>query len=236
MRSVRSTRLGLWSATFTLVAAATATAAKPIGETVDVFDAMKDGRIAVKYIAESEHKAHLVVENKTKQPLNVRLPEVFAGMPVLAQAADPAAQAAGGAAGGAAPFNVAPERTRRITVPTLCLEHGKPDPNSRMAYELKPLDTISDKPEVAELLKRYGRGEVNVRVAQAAAWHLQNGMSWKELAAKELRHARRPNEPYFSRAELMAALNVTKAIAKKVGPQSSPTGSASDIYRTPDAK
>jgi hypothetical protein len=220
-----------------LVTAATAAATKPIGETVNVFDAMKDGRIAVRFIAENEHKAHIVVENKTKQPLNVKLPEVFAGMPVLAQAADPAAQAAGGAAGGgAAAFNVAPERTRRISVPTLCLEHGKPDPNSRMKYELKPIDAISDKPEVAELLKRYGRGEVNVRVAQAAAWHLQNGMSWKELAAKELRHARRPNEPYFSRAELMAAMNVTKEIAKKVGPQTPASGSASDIYRTPASK
>ena len=236
MRTLRSPRLGVWSASVVLVAASMATAAKPIVPTVDVFDAMKDGRIAVRFIAESEHKAHIVVENKTKQPLNVKLPEVFAGMPVLAQAADPAAQAAGGAAGGAAPFNVAPERTRRITVPTLCLEHGKPDPNSRMAYELKPIDAISDKPEVAELLKRYGRGEVNVRVAQAAAWHLQNGMSWKELAAKELRHARRPNEPYFSRAELMAAMNVTKDIAKKVGTGSSPAGSASDIYRTPAAR
>ena len=219
-----------------LVAAATATAAKPIGPTVDVFEAMKDGRVAVRFIAESEHKAHIVVENKTKQPLNVKLPEVFAGMPVLAQAADPAAQAAGGAAGGAAAFNVAPERTRRITVPTLCLEHGKPDPNSRMKYELKPIDALSDKPEVSELLKRYGRGEVNVRVAQAAAWHLQNGLSWNDLAAKELRHARRPSEPYFSRAELMAAMNVTKEIAKKVGPQSSATGSASDVYRTPAVK
>jgi hypothetical protein len=204
------------------------TAAKPAAQVVDVFDAMKDGRIAVRYIAENEHKAHILVENKTKQPLTVKLPEAFAGVPVLAQAADPAAQAQGGGAG-AAPFNVAPERTRRIPVPALCLEHGKPDPNSRMAYELRPIESISDKPEVAELLGRYGRGEVNVRVAQAAAWHLQNNLSWKDLANKELRHARRASEPYFSRAELMAALQLTKDIAKKVNRQSSGV-SAADQY------
>jgi len=209
--------------------------ARAAAQVVDVFDAMKDGRIAVKYIAENEHKAHIVVENKTKQPLTVKLPEAFAGVPVLAQAADAGAQAQGGAAGGAAAFNVAPERTRRITVPALCLEHGKPDPTSKMAYELKPIESISDKPEVPELLARYGRGEVNVRVAQAAAWHLQNNLSWKELAAKELRHARRPNEPYFSRAELMKAMHVTKDIAKKVNPQ--PSGaSALDSYAPPPAK
>ncbi len=177
-------------------------------DAIDVFDAIANDQIEVKFIALNANKANLIVANKTKQPLTIKLPEAFAGMPVLAQfGADDANQGVGGGGGGG-PFNIAPEKTRKVEVACVCLEHGKPDPYAKVPYELKPLSAISDKPEVAALIARYSKGDISTKAAQAAAWHLQNGMSWKELAAKELEHVRGPNEPYFTRQEIAAAMKL----------------------------
>ena len=52
-------------------------------------------RVDVKFIAKSDHAARMIITNKTKQPLNLQMPEAFAGVPVLAQFG-------GGGGGGAA--------------------------------------------------------------------------------------------------------------------------------------
>jgi len=52
---------------------------------VDVFGAVNKGQVEMKFIARSSHAARVILTNKTKQPLTVRLPEAFAGVPVLAQ-------------------------------------------------------------------------------------------------------------------------------------------------------
>lgn len=192
-------------------------AAKPKVETVDVFEAIKAGLIEVKYIAKNSTQANLVITNKTKRPLNVDLPEAFAGMPILAQGFDADNQGGGG---GAAGFNIAPEKVRRIKVKTLCLEHGKADPNPRVAYEIRPIEDLTTKPEVIALVAHYARGDINVKAAQAAAWHLENGLSWRELAAKEIKHLRGPSDPYFTRSELAGAMKLAKAAiahAKQLG-------------------
>lgn len=179
----------------------------PAAETVDVFDAMKNDQIGVKFIAMNPNKANIVIENKTKKPLTVKLPDVIAGMPVLAQVGGDQ-QGIAGPAGG--PFNIPPEKTHKIEIPTLCLEHGKPDPYSKVPYELKPISALSDKPEVSALVVRYGKGDISTQAAQAAAWHLQNGMSWKELAAKELVDARGLKTPYFSRKEIAEGMKLAE--------------------------
>jgi hypothetical protein len=66
-----------------------------------------------------------------------------------------------------------------------------------------PADTIVDRPAVVELLKAFGRGELKHGAAQAAAWHLNNDLSWQQLAAKlqgTKRSFKRP--PYFSADEI----------------------------------
>ena len=62
-----------------------------------------------------------------------------------------------------------------------------------------------DRPAVIELLKAFGRGELQHGAAQAATWHLNNDMSWNELASK-LQGTRRSlsRPPYFNRAEIQA--------------------------------
>ena len=60
-----------------------------------MFAAMKNGDIEVKLIPKNDRESLVKLTNKTKRPLTVRLPDAFAGVPVLAQAA-------GGRAGAAA--------------------------------------------------------------------------------------------------------------------------------------
>jgi hypothetical protein len=57
----------------------------PDNDTVEMFQAMKDGQISVKFIPNNAKKANVLIENKSNKPLNVKLPEAFVGVPVLPQ-------------------------------------------------------------------------------------------------------------------------------------------------------
>ena len=56
-------------------------------KSVELFAAMQAKEIDVKFIPKDDHEARVIIKNNTKQPLTVRLPEAFAGVPVLAQRA-----------------------------------------------------------------------------------------------------------------------------------------------------
>ena len=51
----------------------------------DVLEAEADGLVEVKYIPNDSRSAQIVVANRTDQPLTLRLPDAFTGVPVLAQ-------------------------------------------------------------------------------------------------------------------------------------------------------
>ncbi len=74
---------------------ATKRGAAPI-EAVDLFAAVEQGDIEVKLIPSNDKEANVIITNKTKRPLSVRLPAVFAGVPVLAQPIDGGFGAEGG--------------------------------------------------------------------------------------------------------------------------------------------
>ncbi|MCA9101688.1 MAG: hypothetical protein KDA63_11085, partial [Planctomycetales bacterium] len=57
----------------------------PEHETVDLFEAAAAGAIEAKLYVTPDKTGRVVIENKTDAPLNVALPEAFAGQPVLAQ-------------------------------------------------------------------------------------------------------------------------------------------------------
>ncbi|MEI8226872.1 MAG: hypothetical protein WCH77_01215 [Planctomycetota bacterium] len=115
----------------------------------------------------------------------------------------------GGAGGGGGAFSIPPQKTRVLRIATVCLEHGKPEPSSRYPYKLAAIDSFSSDPKLTLVLESLGRGELPQKVAQAAAWHLSNGMSWERLAAEKIDHAGGvPDEAYFTPAELMAAQRV----------------------------
>ena len=193
----------------------------PDDETVDMFQAMEEGRIAVKLIPKDSTEGRIFIQNKAGKPLNVKLPPAFAARPVLAQmgmmggaagGAGGGGQAAGG--GGMGMMNVPAEKTNHVKVPCVCLEHGKPEPRPKMTYEVTPVESFTTKPGVKEMLVLLGQGKINQRAAQVAAWHLNNGLTWEQLIGKKIEHVDGSTEPYFSGEELQAGMAiVSQALA-----------------------
>ena len=128
-----------------------------------------------------------------------------------------------GAGGGA--FSIPPEGVRTLRVATVCLEHGKREPSPRYPYKLAELESFSSDPQLALVMEALGRGEISQKVAQAAAWHMANGLTWEQLAAEKIDHAGGvPDEPFFAAAELLAAQRVVAvAAAASPPPVKSPT-------------
>jgi hypothetical protein len=137
----------------------------------------------------------------------------------------------GGMGGGGGMFNVPPEKVGQLKVPTVCLEHGKADPRPGVKYEIRPIEQVVDRPAVRELCRMVGRGELNQRVAQVAAWHLNNDMSWEELLKKQYKFAGGMTKPYFSPEEIQAAMRVvnvaTLAVEQPKPASDSPSSSVS---------
>lgn len=232
----------------------------PGDKTVDLFDAMKSGEVEVKLIPKDSTQARVFITNRTNQPLNVRLPNAFAGVPVLAQVGGAGgglgggglggglggggnqgfgggfggggggAGGAGGAGGGF--FNVPPERVGELRVTTVCLEHGKADPKPTVPYELRPIESFTSKPGVRELCSLLANGRIDQHTAQAAAWHLNNDMSWEELAAKTIERADGDAYPYFSRAEMFAAVAAADAAVKEAERLKLPEGATPSLSPT----
>ena len=59
----------------------------PENETVELFSGIEKRQIEVRLIPRDSTRCRLLIANKTDKPLNVRFPQAFAGVPVLAQAA-----------------------------------------------------------------------------------------------------------------------------------------------------
>ncbi len=221
---------------------------------VEMFAAIERGDIEVKLVAKDDTEANVLIKNKTRRPLHVKLPEAFAGVPVLAQLGaglggggnndnDDNNQnqsvgggfgggmmgGGGGMMGGGMGFNVAPEKVGKLKVACVCLEHGKKDPNPRVQYEIKKIDDFTKDAKVHEVLKMLASGKVPQRIAQAATWHFANDMSWDQLAAKKVNRLGVPDTTYFTQTELRAALQLSAvaeklANAKKESQQSSSSG------------
>ena len=124
-------------------------------------------------------------------------------------------------------YDVAPEKVASLKVPTVCLEHGKAEPRPTVPYTIEPIESFTDRPAVQELCRMLGSGQINQRVAQAAAWHLNNDMSWQQLAAKRQRRAGGTTQPYFTVAELRAAMVLSDTAVKNAEARRQATPSVS---------
>jgi hypothetical protein len=144
-----------------------------------------------------------------------------------------------GGGGGGGFFNVAAEKTGKIKIPCVCLEHGKPDPTPRMKYKIVPIETFTKDAKVIEIVKMLGRGEVPQNAAQAAAWNVANGLSWNELASKNRIESRfTGNVRFFNPRELALAMRISSEAAKRAKnapPISSPGESSPGEQQTPDS-
>ena len=172
---------------------------------IDLFGAVDKGQLEMKFVAKSDHDARVIITNKTKQPMTIRLPEAFAGVPVVAQrmggggggfgggqggggfggggqnqsvgggfGGGGGGLGGGGQGGGGGFFSIPPEHTARLDVAVVCLDHGLRDPSSSKLYQMVPIEQHVKRPAVVELMKAFGRGELQHGAAQAAAWHLNN--------------------------------------------------------------
>jgi hypothetical protein len=229
----------------------------PADRTVEMFAAINSDEIEVRLIPKDDTESRVLIKNKTKKPLNVKLPAAFAGVPVLAQNLGGARGGRGGAGGaggggqsmgggmgggmmggggmGGGMFNVAPEQVGQFKVATVCLEHGKKEPRPQIPYVIAPLDTVTTKPGVKELLVAMGRGRLNQRATQVAAWHLANGLTWQQLATKRIEHLNGTSEPWFSPQEIQAGMRLAQAamVEAQKNPPESPgeSPSLSEISR-----
>ena len=234
----------------------------PKHKTVSMFAAIEAEQIVVKLVPKDSTAGTVLITNKTEQPLNVELPEVFAGVPALAQFGGGGLGGGGGGigggggggqgvgggfggggggfgggglgggGGGGGVFNVAPERIGKIKVPCVCLEHGKRDPRPSIPYRLVPIDEFTEQPAVPQLLKLLAQRQIDQRAAQAAAWHLNNEMTWEQLAGKEIIRAGGSRYPYFSRAELELAYEIASAAQRMVDQDDNPVPSRSSITQS----
>lgn len=86
--------------------------------------------------------------------------------------------------GGGGVFNVPAGKSGKISVKTVCLEEGKADPKHYVDYVVQPLENLTVSPEIFEMVRMLANDEVAQPVAQAAAWNVENKLSWNELLVK----------------------------------------------------
>ncbi|MCH7752934.1 MAG: hypothetical protein IH898_12395 [Planctomycetes bacterium] len=202
-------------------------------EAIDLFQAIDDGLVDVKFVARSDTKGRLVLTNKTSEPIDVQIPEAFVGVPVLPQFGGGGGGGGGGGlgggggggnqsvggggggggrqggGGGGGRFNIQPEKVRRVDVPLICLDHGLKDPSSSKPYEIRPIEDVVDSPAVIEIVKAFANGELPRGASQAAVWHLHSDVSWINLANKLTGTKRQfVRNPYFSGAEIRGAIAI----------------------------
>jgi hypothetical protein len=201
----------------------------PAARTVDIFAAIRDGEIAVGLAAQADLSCKAAIENKTDEPLNVKLPDAFVGVPILAQngsadnpdspynpgggtpngGSDTQTLGGGmdsfGSVGATGVLSLSPKKAAQFNVPMVCLEHDKPGPYPGAPYEIEPVESFTTKAGVSELCQMLGNGKIDQNAAQAAAWHLNNQISWNRLGAMRVFVAPRRARPYFSPKEVQAA-------------------------------
>ncbi len=117
----------------------------------------------------------------------------------------------GGGGGGQGFFSIPPEETLRYAYTSVCLDHGKHDPHPRMNYTIISVEEYTQDKKLQELIRLVGTGQLDPAAAQAAAWHLDDGMSWAELASKTYPLFGGAQAPFFTQGQLMGAQQVVAA-------------------------
>src|SRR5262245_59344877 len=199
---------------------------QPTTATVELFAGMESGAVSAVMIMKDSTEGTVLVTNKTDKPLTLKLPEAFAGVPILAQRGmggmggmgggmgggrggmqgmgggmmgGGMGGGMGGMGGGGGMFSIGPEKVQKIKIAAVCLDHGKIDPNQTVIYQPIPIESYSKDPAIAQLVKLMRHGQIDQHSAQAAAWHIQNGLTWEELAKKiGINHINGTQEPYFT--------------------------------------
>lgn len=118
--------------------------------------------------------------------------------------------------GGGGVFNIPAGKVGKLSLTTVCLEHGKPNPNVKMDYEIVPLTEFTSDGSVAEICRMLATDEVAQSVAQAAAWNLTDDISWQEmLTMNRLERMDGYFERFFTPEQLTVAQRVVTAASER---------------------
>lgn len=214
----------------------------PTAPVVDLFEGMEQGVFDVRVVPHDEFSAKVFITNKTDTPKTVKLPKAAVGVHVLKQIGpfsglgtgantnfngnqSGSGQSVGGNfqqsgnfnqssifTGNNGFFSIPPEKVVKIQFNTVCLNHGKPTPRPRMKYVLRRLEDEVSSLALRSLLENYDPKKTGRQQMQAAAWHLANDISWRQLAAKQVRRIGLSPKKLFTRQQLQAAQKlVTRA-------------------------
>jgi hypothetical protein len=183
-----------------------------------MFRAIEEGKIEVNFYPKDATQATVIIKNKGDKPLDIALPRAFGAVHILGQMGMGGGGYGGGMGGmgGGGMFRVEPDKTHKMKVPCVCLEHGKPDPNPRMKYKIVPIEQVNADPRVVQLCGLLGSGRVPQNTAQAAAWHLANGLSWEELMVKNRMESKYTgNIRFFNPMELQNAFQLSTLLIRE---------------------
>ncbi|MFN8740933.1 MAG: hypothetical protein ACK5YR_13480, partial [Pirellula sp.] len=106
-------------------------------------------------------------------------------------------------------MRVEPDKPKKVNVAMVCLEHGKDDPTPKMKYKIVRLNEVNPSPVVQQICLALANRQVDQKVAQAAAWHIANELSWPELLNKP-RYITQFNgvELFFNPIEIQSAVRL----------------------------
>lgn len=208
---------------------------KPDVPQVNLFEGIQQKTLSARVFPKSAYSSSVFITNQTKEPLTVKIPSAVSSVHILAQvdqgngllqglqgnqqAQTGDSQAVGGNLSPVGNnqnfdfqglFTIPPEKTVRLQLRSVCLEHGKPCPSSLKTYELRPIETkVKDKALVL-LLKKFNPRRDDLEMMQAIAWHLGSHMDWQELANKKKNRHIGGGVPYFSKSQIISAQKVVE--------------------------
>ncbi len=116
-------------------------------------------------------------------------------------------------------FCFIPGRAAHLQLRSVCLEHDRAGPSPKHHYEVRRMDQVTNVKGVYEICVMMGRGEIDHQVAQVAAWHLNNQITWRQLW-DESQHGPAGMGPRngMTRRQLFDAIEaVEKAVQKSWG-------------------
>lgn len=207
----------------------------PQVETIRFFEGIRSGKLEVGVTAEGPNLCRFRITNKTAEPLNVIMPAAFAAVPVLAVNLQQQQPPEGGQLppegdqipppedpqklGVGCPYadgsevntySFVPNRTALLQLRSVCLEHDRPGPTPKHHYEVRPMDEVTGVKGVYEICAMMGRGEIDHHVAQLAAWHLNNQVTWQQIWSQSQHGAEMGGREGMSQRQLFEAIEAAE--------------------------
>jgi len=187
---------------------------------------LPDSFAAVPVVAQFQNAAGQPRGNKEHQTIGMAPPlNNNMGGPIFNNLAVPGGNNLGAPAGNRFFFNLEPEKVGPLKLRTVCLAYGKAEPNPRVPYEVRPIEAVTCQPGVREVCRLLA-SNVDQKALQAAAWHLNNGLTWDQLKNKRNKLTLGLSEPIFTARELKQGRELAEMALKQARPTGAVASSA----------